>query len=153
MRLLKMDKPQCLLYSAAMVLDVSVKDIISAIGHDGMEIVNPSRPDNERYRSVHIQEIIDCFILRGFGLMPIERVCSIGYEFGGNIDVYGSRSDKRFKGYMHGREGIMIGSSKYRPNEPHSWAWDGKNCYDPNGFIADLDDYIIREAWMKVELI
>ena len=151
MQLLKMDKPQCILYAAAMVLYVEPKTLIHEIGHDGMRMLWPELQSPACFQSFHIQEIIDCFIRRGFGLTPIEQHPANAP----NHDVmpnypFQLESCKRFKDIINGQTGIMIGKSYGRP---HAWAWDGEQCYDPNSYIKTLNDYAIEECWIKTVLI
>ena len=69
----KPGEQKCLTYCCAMLLDLPVEIVENMIGHDGMEILWPERPGNERYRGVHIQEIQDVFISYGKAIFPIEQ--------------------------------------------------------------------------------
>jgi len=154
MKLLRMDGPHCLLYAAAMVLDVSPHTIIQEVGHDGMEKTWPECPPPLCYRSFHIQEIIDCFVARSFGLMPIEyNPHSAPTDTVRPCGAYENYSD-RFYHHIEEKEAILIGAHR-KHSIGHAWAWDGltETCYDPNGYLTKLDDYIINEAWVKVKMI
>ena len=155
MRLYAMEpgKPQCLLYSAAILLDVPPKKLIEEIGHDGMEVQWPQLPAPTCYRSHHIQEIIDCFIRRGYALVPIELEPAQAPCDGVPICFAYAPSlrDERFKGYMT-RPAIMIGTYRLRA---HAWVFDGKESfYDPNGFVTDINDsrYMINESWNQIKI-
>lgn len=153
MRLLKMNQPQCLLYSAAMLLDEEPDRLIHEIGHDGMEIRWPELKPPGCYRSHHIQEIMDCFIRRGYVLVPIERE-PVQAPCDGVPICYAYEHDvarDRFKGYF-ARPAIVIGKFK---GTPHAWAFDGKyTFYDPNGFTTNRNDYRyeIVESWNRIKI-
>jgi len=155
MQLYKMDKPQCLLYAAAMVLGESPYNLIQEIGHDGMDVVWPKLSPPMCYRSMHIQEIIDCFVARGFGLMPVEhKPLQAPGEGSTPISTF-NNSDERFYHHIEGHDAILIGRKLHSSDYGHAWAWCHKSqtCYDPNGFLSKLSDYIITEAWIKVKMI
>jgi len=155
MRLYQMEpgKPQCLLYSAAILLDVPPRRLIEEIGHDGMEIRWPELKAPGCYRSHHIQEIIDCFIRRGYVLVPIEREpvqapCS-GVPICYTYEHVKARD--RFEGYFT-KPAIVIGKLT---STPHAWVYDGRESfYDPNGFITNKDDhrYEILESWNRIKI-
>ena len=145
MKLLKMRGPNCLLYSTAMLLGEDVDVLVRELGHDGMEQVW-SLPAPRCFRSFHIQEIIDCFISRGFGLMPIEANPLIASDESVRaIPVYESPYARMMLKIM-GQEAILIMSG-------HACAWNGEQVYDPNGAIKKITDYGIIEAWIKVKMI
>ena len=155
MRLLKQHSDSCLLYAAAMVLDEPPEILIREIGHDGQEIWWPELSKSFQKRSFNIQEIIDCFIHRGFGLMPI-------HIYPCNVPPVGmvqpkmvwdqSKCEKRFLNLIDGQEGIITGQRE-GSLVPHAVAWDGHKIYDPMGMIYEIDKFTIKEAWIKVKLI
>jgi hypothetical protein len=149
---MKMDKPQCLLYAAAMVLDKPPEVLIHEIGHDGMTMIWPHLPRPLCYKSMHIQEIMDVFILYGYGLVLIEQY---PYQAPNNHvpphKTY-KNNEQRFNKIIKSREAIMIGKRK-DSNIGHAWAWDGCECYDPNGMICGINEYNIQEAWIKTKMI
>jgi hypothetical protein len=146
MKLLKMNGPNCLIYSAAMVLDADVESLYKEIGHNGMAKVW-DLPTPLCYRNFHIQEIIDCFIRRGYGLMPIEvdpiSISSLEVK---PVHAY-EDGWARFMGLIRDHRAILIAKNR------HAIAWDGHMCYDPNGRTAKITDYRIEEAWVVVKLI
>lgn len=146
-----MDKHNCLLYAAAMVLDCSVDELIEEIGHDGMDVVWPQLIPPLCFQGHHIQEIIDCFVARGFGLMLVERECfQAPAEDVSPLQTF-EHFEERFLHHVEGKEAIMVGRHKQKQCG-HAWAWDGERCYDPNGFLAELKEYEVREAWIKTSL-
>lgn len=149
MILQKMTKPQCLLYSAAMVLDANVEDMIKCIGYSGLERIW-DLPEPACYRSHHIQEIIEyAVMMHSKCLYPIEHSPIMAPNLRVEPIKAGLPNEcetVRFMRLVAGRKGIMIGQYK---GCPHAWAWDGSKCYDPQGFIRDISDYeIINECWV-----
>jgi len=153
MKLFKMEsgKPQCLLYAAAMLLDVPPLRLIEEIGHDGLRSAWPQLNAPLCYTSHHIQEIIDCFVARGFGLMNIEfdphiASCPEVQE----VRVF-KEHEARFYHHLEDRNAILIGQHK-SGSLRHAFAWDHttETCYDPNGFMSKLEDYKILEAWIMI---
>lgn len=155
MKLLKQPNDSCLLYSAAMVLDELPKRLIREIGHDGQTVWWPKLSKSFQIRSFNIQEIIDCFIRRGLGLMPI-------YLYPCNVPPVGMAQpkmvwdahecDARFMNRIENVEAIITGQ-RITSQVPHAVAWDGKKIYDPMGKIYGIEDFVIKEAWIKVKLI
>ena len=155
MKMRKMVGTNCLLYSAAMVLDVDAEVLITEIGHDGsrLEWTNLGRPLGEI--NFHIQEIIDCCIRRGYTLTPIElypvSVPDVYYDID-HCAIFDSwDAEKRFEDHIKNRVGILVGQGNNGLG--HAAAWDGELVYDPNGVTYDISDFKIREAWLLARLI
>lgn len=144
MKLLKMSKPQCLLYSAAMVLGREPQDLVAEIGHDGMEIVW-NLPAPKCYRGHHIQEIVDVALAQGQGLVPIQAYPASGHAGQPPVPMIPDhdRAATRFLHHLNGRDAILIGAS-------HACAWNGQEVFDPNGFKRALEDFSILEAWILI---
>lgn len=145
----------CLLYSAAMVLDTDPGILIKEIGHDGkrLEWSNLGYPLGQI--NFHIQEIMDSFIKRGFALVPIELLPVTQPEVPYPIDhceIWNNfDAEDRFIKHITGRQGILVGRGSNGLG--HAVAWNGEHVYDPNGSIYDVDDFEIREAWIQVKMI
>ena len=155
MRLLKQPNDSCLLYAAAMVLDEPPEKLIREIGHDGQEVWWPELSPSFQKRSFNIQEIIDCFIRRGYGLMPIHlypcNVPPVGMVQPKLIwDAH--KCDARFMNRIEGIEGIITGQRE-GSLVPHAVAWNGFVIYDPMGEIYAIDKFTIKEAWIRVKMI
>lgn len=152
MKLLNMHgRPLCLLYSAAMVLDADVEDMIAHIGWSGLERIWPDFPEPYCYRSHHMQEIQEYAITwHRKCFYPIEhepRMSSHPQAKPILVVKQGDDTTARFMSFILGKRGIMIGESK--KGKPHAWAWNKQECYDPNGFITDISDYrIVHECWV-----
>lgn len=145
MKLEKQPKPMCLLYAAAMVLGVKPAILLDEIGHDGLEVWWPTHTGNSQYRGHHIQEIIDCFLRRGFSLTCIEPepVCAPDHFVDPRNCFLKSEAIGRVYRYLEQYSGILISGT-------HAVAWDTKQVYDPNGSIYSIDKFKpIREIWFK----
>lgn len=151
MKHLIMDKPQCLLYSAAMVLDITPSILILCLGHDGMEEWWPQYPDHRKYRSHSMQEMIDIALANDKALVPIHG-CPMQSPAGACIDARPTFESPvlRFKDAVKGRRAIIIG--KTENGNPHAWAWDGYNLYDPRGGRTSIEDISIEMAWVMFNI-
>jgi len=142
MKLLKMSGHDCLLYSAAMILDESPDTLEKEIGHDGKEVWWPEVADPFCRRGIHIQEILDLCIKRGYVLYPVELMpASAARGCSPKAILQETAAILRFKRIINGQKGILITAT-------HAVAWDGQIIFDPNGRLAVLGDYTIREAWL-----
>lgn len=143
----KMDKPQCLIYSAAMVLGHNVEDLIEHLGHDGMEVWWPEFDDHRQYRSVSMQEIIDVFLQHDVALVPIQAM-PLQVADGEHRDprLTYEEPGARFMKHIRSRRAILIGQTEQ--GNGHAWAWDGKEAYDPRGWMCDIGMLSLREAWV-----
>jgi len=147
MKMIKMDTPQCLLYSSAMVLDCEPSDLVTEIGHDGMEVCWPELEKPFCFRSFHPQEIMDCFVRRGYGFLVIDRKSFLGPDGVAPKEVV--LDPNRIHAYMK-NPGILVGCTKN--GLPHAVAWDGKIIYDPNGYNYSREHFDITEFWCQVKL-
>ena len=155
MKLLTMppDSHGCLIYSAAMVLEVDPKVLVAEIGKDGLDTWWSDLDPPRCYRSFHIQEIIDCFLERNFALTPIE-IYPVLVPQGHPENMKRTNTDeeaqKRFEEHITNRSGILIGL--HSSGGGHACAWDGRRVYDPNGNIYGLDGFFVRECWIMTEI-
>lgn len=141
MRLLKSDRPACLVYCAAMVLNCEPDEIFQYLGNECNTFSN----------GVHIQQINDFAIKKGYAFTPIEFDPWI-QDIGEPYPIFDSREGKkqqRFKDTIWDHDGIIILIN-------HAVAWDGHLIHDPKGRIYPLDkidDFVIREAWLLTKMI
>ena len=143
MKLLKQQKPTCLLYSAAMALDVDPAAISAYLGRDGSELRSCGPV------GVHMQEIMDYALSIGslFYLVlpaPVQK-----YNDGTTRQVF-PQQGKRFASHIEGKQGILIG--RYRDGEDHAVAFKSLQIYDPNGAKYGMPSgkFMIEEAWICV---
>jgi hypothetical protein len=101
-----MNNYSCLLDAASALLNVDVEILAAEVGHDGSEILWPELPEPRNHRGFHIQEIIELFLLRGFGLCRIEARPSIGSL--GSYEVISLKLGD-INQYMEDFPGIAIG--------------------------------------------
>lgn len=128
MRLIKMKKPQCMIYATAMLIDEKPSKIIKELGHDGS-------------KGVHIQEILHILAQRGLYLSPVEPLAILDGRRVYSLDPI------RVYDYLKIHDALLIG------NKPrHAVAWDSRSnkCYDPNGLIYDINKFQIQEAWLLI---
>lgn len=147
MRLLRQTKPQCLLYSAAMVLDSTPEDLSYEIGHDGLEKINNNNPPY-CYKGIHIQEIQVCALKRGYLFAPYQSypVSRIGDDTIVHDTICGQSPDERIVPFIHGRRGLLCG--KNRLGIDHAVAFHDETIYDPIGCNYSVYDFNVREAWI-----
>lgn len=145
MQLLKMDKPQCLLYAAAMVLDVDPETLIKEIGHDGLEVWWPEMEGNDKLRGFHIQEIVDCAIRRGYVMQHIDAIPCLYPNPLASKKKIAMNYEERLEKLLKGRRAILIG---YK----HAVAWSGETIGDPNGVYVDIDSFDFHAAWILYDL-
>jgi len=169
MKLLTQVGETCMLYSAAMLLDITTEMVIKEIGHDGSEILWPKNDKHlDMCAAYHIQEIQDICMGRGYALASIEVWPIYGPNMDEFLEVYHKQNDdltvERFFNCIKNRKALLIlecNEDTKNENRTHACAWDGKNIYDPNGSIyppEDLEsvyeaDWNIREAWILTKLI
>ena len=140
-----------MLYSAAMLLDTHPDVLVAEIGHDGTAIEFPSLSPPECYRGIHIQEVIDCCLRRGWGLTPIEPLPRSSPQGSLAWALVYKNPEPRFSEAVRGREGIILGKAENGGN--HAFAWDGYMVYDPNGAKKRLQDIFVREVWLLTKLL
>ena len=141
MKLLKMEHPQCLIFSAAMVLGEDPQDLCTEIGHDGLERIW-DLPTPRCYRGHHIQEIQDLFVARGRALYEVELYPASGHPGQRPCYAYSDEeAERRLVRHLTGRMGILISPS-------HAVAWDGKIVFDPNGLNYPIDSFRILTTFI-----
>jgi len=150
MKLLRMNKPQCLLFSAAMILDVSPFILIKEIGHDGLDVWWPDYQDSRKYRAHSIEEIIDCCLKRNKTLTPIAALPMQAPEGGEPMPTYAFPT-RRFEEIIKDRRAILIGTTS--KGGGHAWAWDGVHAYDSRGTKSLEPDGNIRTAWVLFDTL
>lgn len=146
MKLLKMNNHQCVLYSAAMLLDESPEVLVSEIGHDGLQIVHKDAPPPYNIKGITIQEILDCCVRRGLGLITYQAQPNTICQWG-SVPVYTNRQTKikRLVEAMDCHPGLI-------QNHNHTMAWDGERVYDPNGRIYEIESVQIKSFFRLVQL-
>jgi hypothetical protein len=147
----KPNEQKCLLYCAAMLLDLDVSVLESVIGSSGEELwwSNFNRPKS--LRGIHIQEIQDVFLLHGKCLYPIEKfpmLCPVDdLRFARTIrDI--NYCEMRFFARVMRNQGILI-------YESHAKVLYEDSVYDPNGKIFGItveELSLVKEAWLIAQI-
>ena len=139
---LVMSKPQCVLYSAAMVMDIDVDYLVGILGHDGLGV------ENGEMVGIHMQEIQTAYYLM-FGemlssveLIPVsQRKVDLPHYI-----VCKMAPSKRLTYMIAGHRAILLGENKR--GAYHAVAYDGETIFDPVGKKYPLDDFALQEAWV-----
>lgn len=128
------NKWSCLPCSFAMVLGISLSEMLGRIGHTGDEIVFPHLPEPLRRRTFHIQECAAVALSLGYGTTE--------YQFGPVLTPDG----KSFYDVpplidpvvlMSVSKGVLLGRGR---QHGHAVAWDGKHVHDPHGMVYDIEN-------------
>ena len=149
MQLLKQSSDNCLLYAAAMVLEVTPEQLIQSIGHDGEEVWWPEQIGSQKKRSFHIQEILDAARSLNYSFICIDAIPLIGIDDFNIKEIY-PEPMLRLASWIKDHPGILIVDSG---GIGHAVAWDGEQVFDPKGFIKSVEDYIIESAYLLIKLI
>ena len=152
MKLLKQNRqePNCLVFAAAMTMDVDPEEIFKFAGHRGQDIWWPDQIGDSRLRGFHIQEIIEYGLNIGYALTPIEAdPCSapVGCDLLVRNIHRLIEAEANFNSWIDNFNAILI-------TKHHALAWDynSRRCYDPNGMIQKISDYEVHEAWLVIEI-
>lgn len=137
----------CLPTALAIVLGIDVQEIFQELGHDGMQVIFPNLVGPRKYRSFHIQDIVDCCLNRGYAVTRIEA--RSGRQEGDQFWEMDGDREKRFNDYLNGSVGILEG--KVFGSRGHAVAWDGieKVLHDPDAVIVDFRNFQIR-SFLKI---
>ena len=137
MKLIKPDKPQCVLASFAMALDDTMENLIEELGHNGMEqiIDKDAPPPPHCYRSFHPQEFVDICLERNLSLVMIERHPALkhGHLVVDHTPLLG---EERFFAAFAKGSGVVFGVIGDQKDRPHAVAWcrEETTFYDPRGY-------------------
>lgn len=140
------DEPNCLVYSAAMIMGCEPDEILRYIGHHGQEVWWPEAKGNAKFRGVHIQEIVDFALETGWSITPIDLYpmsAPLGFEKSARKLWLEDECRTRFITWLQFFPAILIHPS-------HATAWDvvTKKVFDPNGLIREIEHLQIIEAWV-----
>lgn len=129
----------CSVASAAMVMGLTVEELIESIGHDGSEEVFPDLPVPIKYAGFTISEIIDDAMRRGWSVTGIETMPRCTPD-GDNVrDVYPeSKLMERFEWYLDRFDGIAYGIGN-RNWHVIAWSKEERRWHDPSGPILQHD--------------
>lgn len=125
--------PACMLFSAAMVLDIPANEVIEDMVARDYEINLETSP--------HIQELVDYFFDKGYLLTEIEYNPQQQLPLSGTIlDTFDARKrETRFSRYLDGHIGLYL--VRLPGGTHHMCAWDGTQVYDPKGYVANRENH------------
>jgi hypothetical protein len=126
----------CLPASFAMVLDLTLDEILAEIGHDGSAIKFPGMPEPVCRRGFHPQELIDVCLARGFAATRIELApCLMATP---NSPEWPVLPDdvawQRFKRTIDLTRGVIEGVGSHCG---HAVAYEYGHIFDPDGCEYD----------------
>lgn len=131
----------CLICSAAMVLDCTVKEVEEYLGHDGTTMIVPELGDPDGLAAFHIQEIVDFALDRGWAVTSIEARPMTLYRNGQAIEV--ATAEDRFYDHLATSRGILAIEGK---RGGHAVALVGGMVYDPKGKVYPLDEIMDHDC-------
>ena len=148
MKLLKQpNRWSCLPTAFAMLLDITVEEVVVALGHDGSELIYPGHSEPYCRRSFHIQEMIDVCLLRNIGIVQIERA-PVSEALGATYNVPVPKARMEF--YLSKFPGVLIGVGSIS-GKPHAVAWNGSKIFDPNGTTYPLSNFKPDLFFVKIK--
>ena len=149
----KQDEQKCLLYCAAMILEIGVNTLENMLSATGMEEWWPDRYGNQKFRGVHIQEIQDVFMFYGKALIPIEQFPYLAPVDDPRLAKEVFRKEMaplRFYNHIIGHEGILIYQSHAKVIDIYG------TIYDPSSkAISQITPEKVvgcREIWLVGEI-
>lgn len=131
----KPERWQCVPTSFAMVLGVSVADLVTEVGHNGGEQLPGGR------RGHHIQEMIDICLRRGYAVTPIEA-CPVSQTLSGNTYHILSieQCQARLLDAIYSSRGVIEGMGTCCG---HMVAYDHGRIYDPDNGECNYFDLLL----------
>lgn len=149
---------QCSIVATAMLLGIEPKEVIANVGHDGTEVKFPELPAPLCYRGVHIQEIIDFALIRGYALVPIEAMPAATTDNVNRYDVFGEHvAEYRLECALKKYDGLLCGQRACGVGHTVAWNRQEYRAYDPCGpTMWSLDclttiDFKISTFWAAIK--
>ncbi len=144
----------CMPLAFAAALDIPVADMLTAIGHDGSEIVFPSLAEPLCRRGFHIQELVHVALARRLAVTPVELFPVLQPTETGpfhRVVLYPDNNWRRFDAVIQGSRGVIDGTGA---RLGHMVAYDHGRIYDPRGSVYDYSrlaceahQFYTRCAW------
>jgi len=114
--------------------------LLDKIGHDGSQIIFPDLPEPLCRRGFLGQELAYTLLTLGW-LVASYEFAPYGIVDGDHaFEMRWENMDDVKSTILRNSIGVIAGIVN-TTNRPHATAWDGKKCYDPSGFVYDLDRY------------
>lgn len=138
----------CFPAAFAIALNISVKDLIEELGHDGSEIIRPNKPEPYCFKGWHPQEFYKICLKHGYTVTPFD-VEPLNYD---GETIIKMDSDLN---YILRMMSISIGviGGYFAPGKLHSVAWDGRYILNPaDELIYTLDHFTIETFYLMKRL-
>jgi len=141
------DRASCLVFAAAMAIDIKADELLSGIGHDGTEIIWPDCPIPFCFRGFHILEITRELWKRGWSVTQFDNEWWMG-----NDTDHVIRADRHFN-LLRWVEGCKHNAILL--NSHHAVAWDSKShrIFDPNGEIYPWLGEVFDSAFIVARIL
>lgn len=143
-----MRRPQCLIYSIAMVLDKDPEEVIEGLGTDGLDVIWPELPLPLCLRGVHIQEMVDYCLDNGHAVVEITGLPTIqphGHPECDELSVFEAPEGRL--------EQRLVGNKAILTSYTHACAWDGSMVHDPAGGIYDIELFELARAYLVLPVL
>lgn len=141
MKLITSRNHQCLPSSFAMALGIPLDEVLTGLGHDGLEVVLPELSKPSCYRGHHIQELTDFCLTRGWAVTMI--VANPQSKHGDLIyDDWKRLDPERVENALKLGNAVLCGL--VLKAKGHACAWDRESgmIYDPRGFTYPLSESV-----------
>ena len=146
MRLLKSPNSwSCLPTAFAMACNVSLREFLELVGHDGSEnVFSGPRPQV----AFHIQECYEAALILGYLCTPLDFKITSSPD---GVQRHVLYRDLIVLSVMSKMNGVLLGMGK---NCRHATAWDTKQIYDPAGRFYDFkNQFFTPETFIIVKSI
>ena len=125
----------CMPAAFATATGIPIFSLLESIGHDGSEIIFPDLPEPLCRRGFHGQELSRALLAFGFCVASFES-----RPFGYLDEEHTFEFNEDLLSIMDDSIGVLGGRVR-STGKLHAVAWDGTQCYDPNGFTHDRNYY------------
>lgn len=139
----------CLPASFAMVLGVSLQEVVVWVGTDGSTIEWPELPEPKRRRGFHIQEMIDFAWIMKFSVTPFQAKPTIQSDPSVEIKTVQTIRSSELR-VLHALQHNAVVTGETAGGVGHAVAWDGERSqvYDPGNRILRIEDFLIDTVWV-----
>ena len=129
-----------------MVLETTLEQILSFVGHDGSEIWFPEFPEPLCRRSFHIQEMIHFALQRNFLVVPLEPI-----PISQARDKWKPLPEIDIREFLHKNKGVLTGETI--TGAKHAIAWNDYGPSDPGNLIKDISEFSVECFWLITKRI
>ena len=123
-------------------MDLTPKEIMSFLGHDGSEIIWPDQPEPLRRRAFHWEEFTDLLIKNL--MIPVFLPADVSYGPDSLSKTFEPFDGvERIEYYLALRPGVLLVETMNGKRHAVAWCHKEKKCFDPEGFKGEINDYKI----------